>query len=314
MKRVLTAVVLIPLVLMLIFKSPLWLMSLVLAVLAYGCVREFELLSRAQGIELAGRFLRIFVTLPFLCPLLYYVPAIRPALAGSSFEDFGSIGTMFVTPVFLLAPFFFVMALMFRDMSKCLSGAAASVFGLIYIGGSLFSLWLLWLGNFGSLFVLHLMLVVWSGDISAYYVGKNLGRHKLAPQISPGKTWEGTVASFFVSVALGTTILVYLQPVYEWLFQYRLVPSIGWIGWSSTIPQFPLWFAVAASALVNIAAQFGDLVESALKRAANVKDSGTILPGHGGLLDRIDALLFAGPVAMLVFAVGTKLFRSTIVF
>lgn len=315
MKRVATAVVLIPLVIVLVFKGPVWVMAVVLALLALGCVIEFESLARAQGIETAPWLLRALVIIPFLAPLLYYVPTVRSILAGRiTFHDFGSIGILLAIPVLLLAPFGFAIAHMSRNLNKCLVNAGASVLALTYIGGSLFCLWLLWVRNFGSLFVMHVLLVVWSGDIAAYYVGKNLGRHKLAPMISPGKTWEGAIASFLVSVALGTAVLQSLQPIYDWLLGYGLVPAISWLGWSSPLPRFPLSFSLLASMLVNIAAQLGDLVESALKRSANAKDSGTLLPGHGGLLDRIDALLFASPVAMLVFAIGTRLFSSSLVF
>jgi phosphatidate cytidylyltransferase len=121
---------------------------------------------------------------------------------------------------------------------------------------------------------------VWTGDIAALYVGRNFGRHKLAPQISPNKSWEGSAAS-----VVGSLLIAAL-----------LVSLARWLG-SGTPLHFPgplvRWLGLAV--LLNVFAQVGDLVESAIKRGAGVKDSGAMLPGHGGILDRIDALLLAAP-------------------
>jgi phosphatidate cytidylyltransferase len=121
----------------------------------------------------------------------------------------------------------------------------------------------------------------WVGDSAAYYVGRKLGRHKLAPRISPGKSWEGSIASVAASIVFA---VVYLT---------RLIPSVE------------IWQAVLLGGVGNIAGQIGDLAESALKRGAGVKDSGTMLPGHGGWLDRVDSILFAMPViCWLVLGLG----------
>jgi phosphatidate cytidylyltransferase len=112
----------------------------------------------------------------------------------------------------------------------------------------------------------------WVGDIGAYYIGRPFGKHKLAPRVSPKKSWEGSIASVVTSGLVGT---FYLQ---------RFLPGV------------PLGQAVALTVAANIAGQLGDLAESAIKRGANVKDSGGILPGHGGFLDRVDSTLFALPV------------------
>jgi phosphatidate cytidylyltransferase len=116
----------------------------------------------------------------------------------------------------------------------------------------------------------------WVGDIAALYIGRMIGRHKLAPLVSPGKSWEGAAASMIASVAYGA------------LYFPRLLPSV------------PLLEALGLAALANIAGQLGDLCESALKRGAGVKDSGTLLPGHGGWLDRVDSTLFALPVVYFI--------------
>jgi phosphatidate cytidylyltransferase len=116
------------------------------------------------------------------------------------------------------------------------------------------------------------LMVNWIGDTGAYYVGKNFGRHKLAPAVSPGKSWEGAAASAITGVVFG---LVYLP---------------------LTIRGTSLLSAGLLAFAANAAGQVGDLAESALKRGAGVKDSGTLLPGHGGLLDRVDSTMFALPV------------------
>ena len=121
--------------------------------------------------------------------------------------------------------------------------------------------------------VFLLMAIVWLGDTAAYYVGSRMGRHTMAPTISPKKSWEGAAAGFITGLVAAA------------VWSALRLDSID-----------PLVLAVAA--LTAVAAQIGDLVESMIKRGAGVKDSGTVLPGHGGVLDRLDAMLFAAPVLL----------------
>jgi phosphatidate cytidylyltransferase len=145
----------------------------------------------------------------------------------------------------------------------------------------------------GAFLLLYLLLVVWAGDIFAYFVGKSLGRHLMSPRVSPKKTWEGALASLLASLVVGMLMYNYALPISRALLQAHLIqPKDGFFA----LQKPPLWPAFLLSAGINIAAQLGDLVESLIKRGANVKDSGAILPGHGGMLDRIDALLFAAPI------------------
>lgn len=131
--------------------------------------------------------------------------------------------------------------------------------------------------NAGAALVLHVFLIVWATDIGAYFVGRSFGKYKLAPSISPGKTWEG----------LGGGIL------------FAAIVSAACHSFS----PFPssILLCIALGALLAVIAQAGDLFESWMKRRAGVKDSGTLIPGHGGLLDRIDGLIFAAP--LFAFAV-----------
>ena len=156
------------------------------------------------------------------------------------------------------------------DRERALAVVSTSVFGLMYV--PVFVALLIPVrfesGNGGTTAILFLLLVTWAGDVGVYLAGRIAGRHKLAPLISPGKTVEGAVAGLGCSVCVG-------------LLFSRLVSG----QWN--------WLAAAA---LNVAGQSGDLFESMLKRGAGVKDSSRLLPGHGGILDRIDSLLFCCPL------------------
>ena len=136
------------------------------------------------------------------------------------------------------------------------------------------------------MYLLSVLVIVWMADIGAYFSGKAFGRHKLAPSISPGKSWEG---------AIGGWILVLLM-----MFGFSLAPAL-----SETFPVRLLatwgWTGLLAAATVLVAASVvGDLFESLLKRRAGIKDSSNLLPGHGGVLDRVDALIPVLPLAALL--------------
>ena len=171
--------------------------------------------------------------------------------------------------------------------------AAASTFAFAYIAIPMSLLVEIRQQPAGAIWTIYTLLAVWAGDIFAYFVGKSLGRHRMAPEVSPKKTWEGAVASVVASVIVGTLWIQHAPSTSSSLLRIGLIDRRdGMFG----LEQPPLWPIVLLSVAVNIAAQLGDLVESVIKRGAGVKDSGTILPGHGGMLDRIDAMLFAVPV------------------
>ena len=296
MKRVLTAVVLIPLVVLLVFRAHPALLLLTLGVVSYFCVREFMEIAKGHGLQPLRALLFGFVLLPYLAPLLTL-----------AFEFNESLALAWFLKLLVCSPFAFLIPPIFgKDLNKAFPNAAVSLLGFLYVGMGLFSIWFLYAwGGYSRFLVFCLLVVVWSGDIAAYFVGTYLGRRKLAPTISPNKTWEGAIASFVTATALGSAVLLNAHPIFAWLVSHHLVYS--WEQWMvGTYASLvcPIWFAVTASALINLAAQLGDLAESAMKRGASLKDSGAILPGHGGMLDRVDALLFAAPVAMLLFAIG----------
>jgi len=193
-----------------------------------------------------------------------------------------------------LAPFLFLTISMRRaQMSGAYPAAAASAFAFAYIAlpmAMLVQLRQQWAGAF---WLIYLLLVVWAGDVFAYFVGRSLGRHLMAPRISPKKTWEGAVASLAASLAVGILLFDYALQISSFLLRVGLIERRdGLFG----LERPELWPIILLTIALNVAAQLGDLVESLIKRGAGVKDSGTILPGHGGMLDRIDALLFAAPV------------------
>ncbi|MAF03196.1 MULTISPECIES: phosphatidate cytidylyltransferase [Herbaspirillum] len=136
------------------------------------------------------------------------------------------------------------------------------------------------------LYLLSVMAVVWVADIGAYFSGKGFGRHKLAPSISPGKSWEGAIGGWLAVLVISAAVAMSMSGGET--FQYHLFNRWGWGGF------------VGVLSLMVVASVVGDLFESQLKRRAGMKDSSNLLPGHGGVLDRIDALIPVLPLAALV--------------
>ena len=283
LKRVATAVVLIPLVLLLILRAPVPVLAFVAGVVALLAIRELLQLSEAYGSK------PLHIPTYIFCGLFFFVIAFHPGatdlLSTSSFTYFGMAFAV-------LAPFIFLVIGMYRsDLPSAFPAARVSVFAFLYVAlpmASLLQLREQWQGSF---FLLYLLLLVWAGDIFAYFIGKPFGRHRMSPRVSPNKTWEGAIASVIASVAVGILMFHHAQPISSVLMQAHLIERQNGI-----FGQTSLISVIVLSIVLNIAAQLGDLVESLIKRGAGVKDSGAILPGHGGMLDRVDALLFAAPV------------------
>jgi len=296
MKRVLTALVLIPVVLAIVFKAPLWLFAAILAAIVLLAQHEYLNIVAACDIQPVRR-LTYLVSVLVIVGLLF----LSQDLIYMGFP--WSVGLLFSPALLLLLPVIFGVPIVFRkDMKASLQAAAASSFGILYISVSLGLLISLRHSPGNEYLILFILFSVWGGDIAAYYVGRSLGRHKLAPVVSPNKSWEGAVASVFASVAIAALVFHYRAAINSFFLPHHDEP----ISFSVDLT----WTAVLILGVVtNIAAQLGDLFESALKRGAGVKDSGTLLPGHGGMLDRIDALLFAIPVVWY-YATFTGLFQS----
>lgn len=167
-----------------------------------------------------------------------------------------------------------VVALRFSDLNSILPYVSCVVLGVLYT----FVPWRFAIElRQESVHLLFFALAInWVGDSAAYYVGRAFGKHSLAPVVSPKKSWEGAIASVAGSILFG---LLYL---------------------GHFLPRFPWWQIIVMAVAGNVMGQFGDLAESAIKRGAGVKDSGTLLPGHGGMLDRVDSNLFTLPVVFSI--------------
>ncbi len=262
-KRVASALILLPpLILLLLYTSPL-----VVLLLVCVCI----------GLSLREYFHLLHDVCPARCIAVTWIAAFALALA------------VYLGGASWMQPMLFggVVALTFSVMSTAAHVTqlwpmfVSSVFGLLFIGWTLSHLLVLRLLPAGPWYLLFLCAVVWVGDSAAMYVGKSLGRHKLAPAISPGKTWEGAVGGVLGS--MGTAVV----SAYFWL------------------PHVRVWQCMVLGGCIALAAQSSDLGESMLKRYAGVKDSGRLIPGHGGILDRLDSMLFAAPT--LVYALHVLL-------
>lgn len=265
MKRIVTAAILIPIVLLLVFLGPRWHLLFTIAVTAVAILAGWEFLGLAEKGGASPPRIAVMVALGVLFSVNYQWPDRTAAIFGIL-----SLGLL-------------VYCTFLRPVEQVMADAATSIFCLLYVGFTLIALPTLHEEANGPSLVAFLLCVVWVGDIAALYVGKAWGRHKLAPTLSPNKTWEGALGSILGSVLIAGS----LWGLAALLEQWDLV-TLSYPG--------EIWYWLFLAAVVNVAAQVGDLAESALKRSAGVKDSGSLLPGHGGVLDRIDALLLAAPV------------------
>jgi phosphatidate cytidylyltransferase len=253
--RLVVVAVLLPLVLGLVWVGGWWLFGL--AVVG-GLLALHELYTVARG-------LRPLVLAGYAGLVLTLLGAQLGGLAWLAGGILAAVGVAFV--LFGLAE---------TRPSSATAALATTVLGVVWVGGGLGCLLLLRdLPEHGRLAIITVLLTVFADDTAAFLVGRLIGRHKLSPSISPGKTWEGFLAGTAAAVAVS------FFAFYEQGFLTNLE-------------------ALVLGAAVGVAATLGDLFESTVKRDFGVKDSGRLLGGHGGVLDRLDAPLFAGPVALYV--------------
>jgi len=269
MKRILTAAFLILVVVLLIFRGQPWMLTLASALIAELAAYEYMRLANTGGAQIPVWWMLFGTAVVFLFTL-------------PNFHNEAELPALSALALFLLA------WTGFREpLDRVLPDAARGLFGLVYVAYPLTLIPMIWNRDDGKPLLLFLMVCVWAGDIAALYVGRRWGRHKLT-RLSPNKTWEGTFASVGGSLLAGLAVVLAgnLLSTYE----------------SNTILHIvePVWQSAVLALIINVAAQLGELLEPAIKIGAGVKDSGTILPGHGGVLDRIDALLVAAPVLWCV--------------
>lgn len=228
----------------------------------------FEFFTLTKKLELkADASIAYLSAAAFFVAFLFDAPAKTPDLLLLTL-------TLFLIFVLITQTFRFQ-----KDFSKMLTGVGVTILGVLYVaflGGFLISMRV----GFDETLVPYLstkllaffFLIVMGADTGAYYVGKNLGTHKLAPKISPGKTWEGVIGGLVLSSAFAALASF-------WFF-----------------PELSFKISIPLAIVMSIVGLFGDLAESAIKRGSNTKDAANILPGHGGLLDRLDSLLFNAPI------------------
>jgi phosphatidate cytidylyltransferase len=263
MKRVLTALVLVPVLIAIIGYAPPLCFLLLVCGASVLALEEYFSLATHLGLEVF-RVSGHGSSLLLLC-----------SLYGSAIH-----ATDFRTPLLVLVAsllIFFTLGLRRGNrLPTVLPGVAATLLGLLYVSVTLGLLVVVqtsltsW--GAGKQWVFFLLFVVWFGDTGAYYIGQALGKHPLAPLVSPKKTIEGALGGLLGNVFAAVLAKLIL------------------------LPDAPLLELLVLSLLLGIVSQIGDLSESALKRGARVKDSSNLLPGHGGMLDRIDGVLFASPV------------------
>ena len=275
-KRILTAAVLIPLVVALVLRGSTAVVTLAMALVTLLALFEYFSLGEAIG-HRAYRFWTATCALVLL--YLQWLAAVTPSfeLAGGLIlrRAFGRffLGLLAVHDGFFLFVVGVAVITLFtrRPLVEGLPAAGISASALLLVAFPLsFTVRLQALPSVGPWLLLFALVITWVGDTAAYFVGRAIGRHALAPHLSPKKTWEGAVASIAGS----------------------LLVALVFTRWLNIAPAH----LYAMAAVGNVAGQTGDLLESAYKRSAGVKDSGSLLPGHGGILDRIDALILAIPV------------------
>jgi phosphatidate cytidylyltransferase len=275
-RRVATAALLIPVVIATIWLAPTWFVTVLAAIVAVFALREFFGLGERMGFRAYG-FWTSLTALGIFTQQWY-------ASQAASIERLSDLlyraGAPRVSLELILVLFIFGAAIIAigsrRPLAEVYSSVAASAAGLVAVVIPFSAVVRLHgVDIVGRQLLLFTLVVVWVGDSAAYFVGQAIGRIKMTPHLSPNKTWEGAAANFLGALLVAA------------VFGY----------WMKIEPAHML----AMAALGSIAGQVGDLFESAFKRSAGVKDSGTILPGHGGMLDRIDALIFAAPAVWYYF-------------
>ena len=262
LKRILTAVVLIPIVLLLVLRAPVAVVALVTALVALLAIQELLKISEAYKIQPFHWPTYIFVGLFFLF-LAVKVGRDTPLLSTSVFAGTAAFAAAIATFVFL------AIGMRRADLSAGFPAAMTSAFAFAYVALPLGCLVQIREQASGAFLLLYLLLLVWAGDIFAYFVGRSLGRHLMSPRISPKKTWEGAAASMIASVGVGMLLYNYALPISTRAVECssdrrRKMASLRW-------KSLRLWPVVLLSAGINIAAQLGDLVESLIKRGAECK-------------------------------------------
>ena len=250
MRRVVTSAVLVPAITWVVLFAPHPVFAAVVCIFAALCWMEFAGIAAHYGAKFTA--------------LAGWIP-------GLAFLLIQRDESLLLIAIVLAALAF---SLRTENVRDAIPSAGLFMLGILYTFGAWRSAFAL--HGLSQYWLLFALTINWVGDTAAFYIGRTFGKHKLAPAVSPGKSWEGAIAS---SVAAALYGVFYLR----------------WF-----LPDVPFPAAALIAIAGNAAGQLGDLAESALKRGAGVKDSGTTLPGHGGWLDRLDSSLFSMPVVHIL--------------
>jgi phosphatidate cytidylyltransferase len=267
-KRIASSIVLIPVFVWVTTGAPAWVFQLLVVAASAVACREL-----ARMFERTGRPIATWLTVGVGA-------ALTASFATSLYTGLGIDGhavRWMPTPelALLVGVGLICSAPLWSSGRPLVESTANTLFGAIYIGWLLgYAIWLQGRAD-GPQLVLFLVGVTWAGESAAYLVGSSVGRHRLAPVLSPGKTVEGAIAQVIVSIAAALVL------------GFWLLPACGLLG------------AAGAGVVLGVIGQVGDLAESAIKRSIGTKDTGDLIPGHGGMLDRIDSLLFNAPALYL---------------
>jgi phosphatidate cytidylyltransferase len=276
--RIFTALVLIPIVVALVWWGPAWLLAAVAALTVILALLEFFDLGERIAMRPFRKWTIVCAAGLFYAQYSLGLVETRALAEGLSIVRSAAGGVLSIEAVFLVFVFGCVaIGLATRwALHEVLPAIAISSAGLLFV--ILPFSYLVRINEIslvGRKLVLFTLCLVWAGDILAYFVGKGLGRVPMAPALSPNKTWEGALGNLLASLLVGVFFAKWLQMEAEQM--------------------------LIIAGLANIAGQMGDLIESAWKRGAAVKDSSNLLPGHGGVLDRIDSLILASPVVWAAY-------------
>jgi phosphatidate cytidylyltransferase len=276
--RIATAAVLIPIVLTLVWYGPPALLAAIAAIVAIMALFEFFAIGDKIGLRAFKKWTYFGAALIFYAQYSQGLVQTHTFSEGLSVIRNAATGLLSLDAAFLIFIFGCVALGLAtrRPLLEVLPAIAISSAAILFVALPFsYILRVNELESVGKKLVLFTLVLVWAGDMLAYFVGKFIGRAKMAPAISPKKTWEGAAGNVIASILVAITFARWIQ-----------------------IDTLTL---VAIAVAANIAGQAGDLIESAYKRGASVKDSGAILPGHGGMLDRIDSLILAAPVVWALY-------------
>ena len=276
--RIATAAVLIPIVVALVWFGPPALLAALACVVAILALFEFFDIGDKVGLRAFKKWTYFSTALIFYSQYSVGLGETRSFTGGVSVVRNAVGGVLSLDAAFLIFIFGCVALGLAtrRPLLEVLPALAISAAGIFFIALPFsYIVRVNEIERVGRQLILFTLVLIWAGDMLAYFIGKSVGRLKMAPALSPKKTWEGAFANVVASALVAIAFARWMQ-----------IDTLTLIG-----------IAVAA----NIAGQAGDLIESAYKRGASVKDSGALLPGHGGMLDRIDSLILAAPVVWILY-------------